>query len=304
MQMNEENQKLEFYSKHGAITNPNDYYHILERQPVSIEGICENTFSLVLNDFLYHMRCFHLPDFYADDMNIRSVEKKLEKIDLRTQDQELVIENNSCSLGNCRDISLIICASLRQKAIPSRVRSGFATFFNPIKKFDHWICEYWNLENKCWHRIDPWMYQINKAINKLPKEFSEGFSALNLDPLNLGSVFFLTGAEAWQRCRNNIDSFNNYGTYEEGLEGEWFVRDNMIRDLFCLNKIEPLPWDCWGIMGKQNSVINEAEYLLLDEVASALLSDNVSLIKLNELFLRLNGDKIFDTLKNDQVLIT
>jgi hypothetical protein len=138
------------------------------------------------------------------------------------------------------------------------------------------------------------MYQIKQAINRLPKEYSEGFSVLNLDPLNLDSVFFLTGAEAWERCRNNVDDFNNFGTYEVGLEGEWFVRDNMIRDLFCLNKMEPLPWDCWGLMGKQNNDIDETGYLLLDKVASVLSSDNVSLRTLTELSLQLGNAGIPD----------
>jgi hypothetical protein len=295
--MKEEEQELEFYSKQGIISDPKEYFYILEQQPFSVDELCKNIRSFVLNDFLYNMHCFQIPEYYQGDMNIRSIDKKLENIEQRTNNQELGELNCSRSVGNCRDISLFICASLRHRAIPSRVRSGFATFFNPIKKFDHWICEYWSFEKKCWQRIDPWMYQINESINLLPKEFSDGFSVLNLDPLSLDSIFFLTGAEAWQKCRKNIDSFNNYGTYKEGLDGEWFVRDNMIRDLFCLNKIETLPWDCWGIMGKQNSLIEETEYLLLDEVASTLLSDNISFKKLDDFFLRLDGNEIFDCLK-------
>ncbi len=33
-----------------------------------------------------------------------------------------------------------------------------------------------------------------------------------------------------------------------GIEGDlwglWFLRNTMLRDLLCLNKVEPLPWDC------------------------------------------------------------
>jgi hypothetical protein len=275
---------LGFYSKHGILTDPQDFvvYSFLEQQLENVEQICESISLLVLNDFLYTMRCFHIPDSSLGDINIRSVKEKLEKINQRIQSNECKNENDRYSLGNCRDISLIICATLRHKAIPARLRSGFATFFNPIKKFDHWICEYWNDEKKCWERIDGWMYQIKKAINKLPNEYSEGFSALDLDPLHLDPKFFLTGSEAWRKCRNGEDDFKNYGTYQEGLDGEWFVRDNMIRDIFCLNKIEPLPWDCWGTMGKQNNRIDEPEHLLLDKMASALSVGDVSLKVLHE----------------------
>jgi len=292
--MKEDKQELDFYGKHGMISDPKSYYHILDHRPFSIEKTCENIFSIIVNDLLYNMHCVNISGSFKEDINVRSVAGKLEIVDQRIKSQSEGVKNECNSLGNCRDLSLIICASFRQKAIPSRVRSGFATFFNPIKKFDHWICEFWNQEEKHWQRIDPWMYQIKQAINRLPKECSEGFSVLNLDPLNLDSVFFLTGAEAWERCRNNVDDFNNFGTYEVGLEGEWFVRDNMIRDLFCLNKIEPLPWDCWGAMGKQNNDIDETGYLLLDKVASILSSDNVSLKTLTELSLQLGEAGIPD----------
>jgi len=289
--MKNDEQELDFYTKQGAITDPQEYYYFIEQQPDNVEQICESISSLVLNDFLYSIHCLQIPDLCSGDVNIRSIKEKLTEINQRAQCNEFKKENDSHSLGNCRDISLILCAILRHKGIPARLRSGFATFFNPMKKFDHWICEYWNEEKCNWDRIDGWMYQIKKFRDKLPDEYAKGFSDLGLNPLWLDSKFFITGAEAWKKCRNGEDEFKNYGTYQEGLEGEWFVRDNMIRDLFCMIKTEPLPWDCWGIMGKQNHSIDEIEYMLLDNTASVLSSGNVPLETLHELSRQLKGSE-------------
>lgn len=289
--MKRENQELYFYSKLGPLTDPQEYYFFIEQQPDNVEQICESISSLILNDFLYSIHCLQIPDLCSDDVNLRSIKEKLTEINQRIQCNEFIKENDSCSLGNCRDISLTLCAILRHKGIPARLRSGFATFFNPIKKFDHWICEYWNAEKYNWDRIDGWMYQIKKYIDKLPDEYAKSFSYLGLNPLYLDSKFFITGAEAWEKCRNGEDEFKNYGTYQIGLEGEWFVRDNMIRDLFCLIKTEPLPWDCWGIMGKQNQTIDETEYMLLDKIASVLSSGNVPLKTLLEFSRQLKGSE-------------
>lgn len=68
------------------------------------------------------------------------------------------------------------------------------------------------------------------------------------------------------------ENSKDYGTNEKKLKGEWFIRDNMIRNLFCLNKMEPLPWDCWGIMGAKNKKIDEKENEILFNTANIIVS--------------------------------
>ncbi|MBD3254948.1 MAG: hypothetical protein GF383_07630 [Candidatus Lokiarchaeota archaeon] len=275
---------IDFYKNHGLLSSPGDYLYILEQTPEDLNGICDIMHNITAIDFLVNLGVFNIPKKHKSDVNIKSAANKLKALANRNANNKNtngVFKNKL--FGNCRDISLLLCASLRHKGIPSRIRSGFATFFAPIKKFDHWVCEYWDETSNDWKRIDLWMHQVQKHLDKIPAEFGAGMAQIDINPLNVGKSFFLTGGEAWSICRNNSDDPKNYGTYEPGLEGLWFIRDNMIRDLFCLNKIEMQAWDCWGIMGRENAVNPEKDNNLLDKVARDTTEQRISLETINTL---------------------
>jgi transglutaminase-like putative cysteine protease len=42
----------------------------------------------------------------------------------------------------CRDFALLAVSALREQRIPTRLRVGFASYFNPRYREDHWVCEY------------------------------------------------------------------------------------------------------------------------------------------------------------------
>lgn len=57
--------------------------------------------------------------------------------------------------------------------------------------------------------------------------------------------FFVAG-KAWQLCRGgqaNPDRFA-LDTSDSGRE---YIASQFVRDLVCLNKMELLEWDCWGV---------------------------------------------------------
>src|SRR4051794_31308665 len=57
-------------------------------------------------------------------------------------------------VGTCRHFAVLATAFLRARGVPARGRCGFATYFIPRKKVDHWIVEYWSREERRWIRID------------------------------------------------------------------------------------------------------------------------------------------------------
>ena len=63
----------------------------------------------------------------------------------------------------CRDFSLLVCAVLRAKGIPARLRSGFATYLAQNHFEDHWVCEYWNKE-KGWIAVDAQLDDIHRQV--------------------------------------------------------------------------------------------------------------------------------------------
>jgi len=63
-------------------------------------------------------------------------------------------------VGTCRHFAVLACALLRHRGIASRVRCGFATYFQPGQGLDHWIVEYREDTSKRWVRLDPeiWVF--------------------------------------------------------------------------------------------------------------------------------------------------
>lgn len=263
--------ELNYYATHGSFTAPGSFAHLLQEFPEDVMKLSEYIHRLILIDFLPNMGIISVPQDHLADVNLRGVEAKLAQI-LARDDSDLQCARSfeTRLLGNCRDLSLLLCAVLRNNQIPARLRSGFATFFHPEKFFDHWLCEYWNQSKERWIKVDLWMSQIQHLKDNLPAQLAKGFLELNYHPYDVEDSYFLTGGEAWINCQEKGDDPDRYGTYEEELKGIWFIRDNLIRDLLCLTKLEPLPWDCWGLMGRENKVISKVSLDALNEIAHLL----------------------------------
>lgn len=284
---------LEYYSEHGVITSPGSHRHLLASFSTDISELCECIHRCMLIDLLPTMGVIKVPKEHLNDNNIRVIQDKLEEIVRRDDSSILSLRSKEkLLLGNCRDLSLMMCSVLRNHKIPARLRSGFGTFFVPQKYFDHWVCEYWNKLEKRWIKVDPWMSQIQYRKEMLPPELFDGLLKLNYNPYDVTNEYFITGGQAWINCREYGHNPDDYRTYEDFLKGTWFVRDNMIRDLLCLYKIEPLPWDCWGIMGRENNNINDEELEVLDKLAQFLSDENFTEAHLLE---KLKGLQIFDS---------
>jgi hypothetical protein len=57
------------------------------------------------------------------------------------------------------------------------------------------------------------------------------------------------------------------------MKGLWFVRGDLLRDFAALNKMELLPWDCWGLILGDDQDISADGLALLDRVAALCQSD-------------------------------
>jgi Transglutaminase-like superfamily len=133
-------------------------------------------------------------------------------------------------VGTCRHFAVLSCALLRVRGIPARARCGFATYFISGKSVDHWIVEYWRSDTSRWARID------TEIIG----------TTLVADVTDLAAEEFLSGGEAWTRCRAGSVDPDSFGV--AGVEHAWGIgeiRGNAIRDLASLCKVEMLPWDEW-----------------------------------------------------------
>ena len=166
-------------------------------------------------------------------------------------------------IGTCRHFAVISCALLRHHGVPSRVRCGFATYFQPGQGLDHWITEYRHRESGRWIRIDSEI--LGQEILAQPEDLRPGQ--------------FLSGGEAWRAFRQgeiDASTFGVYGTHNWGA-GE--IRGNAVKDLAALNKVETLPWDEWGRMTQAYKGETGADYdELLDTLADVCASDDAAAV--------------------------
>ena len=76
---------------------------------------------------------------------------------------------------------------------------------------------------------------------------------------------FLPAGQGWQMCRTGKADPETFGYGRR--HGMWFIRRNLVHDLFALNKTEMLAWDSWGLMSFQPQDIPPEQMDLLDKIA-------------------------------------
>lgn len=170
-------------------------------------------------------------------------------------------------VGTCRHLAVLSCALLRAHGVPARARCGFAGYFTAGRYVDHWITEHWDEPSGRWRRIDAEI--LGTDVVSRPADLADGV--------------FLSGGEAWQRCRAGLLDPMDFGIDFAALPdliGPAEIRGNAIRDLAALNKVEMLPWDEWGPMRASYDGTTGPDFdELMDTVADACASDEADRIR-------------------------
>jgi hypothetical protein len=90
------------------------------------------------------------------------------------------------------------------------------------------------------------------------------------DPLDVPREQFIGGGLAWQMCRSGAADPDSFGIFD--MHGLGFIRGDFIRDVAALNKVELLPWDCWGLILHPN-LDDPSDLSLLDTLADLTRGD-------------------------------
>jgi hypothetical protein len=166
-------------------------------------------------------------------------------------------------VGTCRHFAVLSCALLRRAGIPSRVRCGFAMYFQPGQALDHWITEYWDGEEPGWIRVDSEI--LGQSVVAHPERLEPGQ--------------FFSGGEAWSAYRRGEVDGSIFGVYGTENWGPAEIRGNAVKDLASLNRVEMLPWDEWGRMTEAYAFKTGEDYdELLDELAVICARDDLCAI--------------------------
>lgn len=250
---------FEFYAKQSKYTDPGKYIDLYESVPADVTSIVN-----VVQGALIHMERIEkdtLPfskrqiDRGIGCSTVRDLLKNISKLDSRSLVFERPIEKRS--VGICTHFAMLTCSMLRHHNIPARCRGGFETYFSSEKHHDHWICEYWKVDENRWVRIDP---EVNEF-------FIEKYS-VPTQHLDLPDGVFKSGATVWRQCRNGEANPAHFGISGDRWYGGWdFVLNEIVLDFLALNKIELMPWDGNDLSEKGFDRLSENDFELLDQIA-------------------------------------
>jgi hypothetical protein len=234
---------------------------LLKDLPDTVPRIVETVQNTLLHIFWADRYGEKLTEERSNEVNIRSAANILRRA--HTLKQASLTEKRLLServIGNCRDFTVLSVALMRSNGIPARARCGFGAYFSSpdskLQYMDHWVVEYWNVEEDRWGMVDSQLDVLQRKVLKL-----------DFDPLDVPHDRFITGGAAWQMCRVGKADPESFGIFD--MSGLGFIRGDMIRDLAALGKIPLLPWDCWGVMLDED--IKDVE--LLDQVSDVTQPD-------------------------------
>jgi hypothetical protein len=271
--MDTKTQALGYYATPGPMTDPGCHADLLDGLPAGIPEL-----SRVVQGVLTHPPDAELYGPYATEerrceIRTHSVEGMLDRI--RKLDDRPLSEPRSrerCPAGICAHAATLMCSLLRHQDVPARVRDGFAAYLAPGMWTNHWVTEYWDSDRGTWVRADA----------ELP-EGAGGERGLAFDPADVPEDQFIPAGEAWRRCRAGEADPASFG-YPGFTGGLGYIAQQVVLDLAALNKVELLPEDRWGILGKPAAELTGNDLALFDRVAALTTSNDVRPSEVREVY--------------------
>jgi len=250
------NRALNFYKTQGIRTNVQE--GSFSCFPDDISSICEILRGIGIHPCDLEEYNLDLSQERVNDRYLKTVQEALDKV-IALKNDPLINsrEPKDKIVIVCRHFAMLLVSVLRSKGIPARCRCGFATYFSNGWLEDHWICEYWNEKEERWLRVDSQIHKIKSNIKQI---------AL-IDPTDMPKDIFFPAGVIWRLYRQGFISGEYCGfSHMNSQTGAWYIRGNMLRDFFALNKVEYDYLELSKLMDG-NYTPSEKELLLLDQIA-------------------------------------
>ena len=246
---------LTYFSQFGRMTNPGNYLDFYADLPSDVPSLVKVVQGLVVHVFWAERYGLTLSRDRQAEVQLRTMERRIART-LELDPGSLIAArlNEKKTVGNCRDFSVTLASMLQSKGVPARPRCGFGTYFMPDHFEDHWVCEYWNAVEGRWVLVDAQLDDLQCNVLKI-----------SFNTLDVPRDQFIVGGSAWKMCRSGQADPNRFGIFD--MNGIDFVKGNFIRDIASLNKMELLPWDCWGLILSDYASLPPDDLSLFDRLA-------------------------------------
>ncbi len=246
---------LTYFSQYGRMTSPGPYVHLYTDLPSDIPALTQVVQGLMVHVFWGERYGLNHSEERKAEVQLRSMERRLARtLALDPSPLTTPRANAQKIVGNCRDFSVTLASMLQSKGIPARPRCGFATYFEPGLYIDHWVCEYWNHSEERWVMVDAQLDEVQQDVLKP-----------SFHTLDVPRDQFIVGGAAWQMCRHGQADPAKFGIFD--MNGMDFVKGDFLRDVAALNKVELLPWDCWGMILLDYATLPPDDLIMLDRLA-------------------------------------
>ena len=252
---------LTYFAQYGTMTDPGPYAHLYADLPSDIPSLIRVVQGLIVHVFWGESYGLNLSEERKAEVQLRSMERRLTRmLELDSSPLATPRPNEKKVIGNCRDFSLTLASMLQSKGIPARPRCGFAPYFEPNLYIDHWVCEYWNEDEQRWVFVDAQLDDVQQNILKI-----------SFNTLDVPRDQFIVGGAAWNMCRRGQADPDRFGIFD--MHGMDFVKGDFLRDVAALNKMELLPWDCWGMILTEHDTLPPDDLSMLDHLADLTSTD-------------------------------
>ena len=193
---------LGFYRTQSPWTDPGEHEGMYAGIPDDVASIVESVQGVVVHGGLVWLYELKPSEAQQGGPVIRRTDELLGRIKAlddagldvqRPPEKRLVV--------NCRQFAVLTCSILRHKGIPARARAGYALYtWRDGKHENHWICEYWNENEKRW-------IQVDAQIDGKQREFFK----IDFDTLDIPKGRFVVAGDGWRVFRDGEVPPENFG---------------------------------------------------------------------------------------------
>ena len=252
---------LTYFAQFGKITHPGPYAHLYAELTSDVPSLVRVVQGLMVHVFWGERYGLNLSEERKAEVQLRTMERRLARtLELDPGALTTPRPNEQKVVGNCRDFSVTLASMLQSKGIPARPRCGFGAYFLPNHYEDHWVCEYWNETEERWVLVDAQLDELQQDVLKT-----------TFNTLDVPRDQFIVGGAAWKMCRSGQAHPDQFGIFD--MHGMDFVKGDFVRDVAALNKVELLPWDCWGMILTDYNTLPPDDLSMLDRLADLTCND-------------------------------
>lgn len=255
---------LDFYKKTSAYTYLGNYTLFAKNLPNDIETLCilqrrQIFHPITVIDALNNKNNFEVSKtrlVFEEDIfpTASSMINELLRLDnnytIKRKDKDRIYVT-------CRGQAILLTAILKAKGYSARVRSGFAPYikYDGIAH-DHWIVEYYNLEEKRWILVDP-----DCCLEEI-----------KFNPFNIPRNEFIFGAQAYLGIRNKEykDKEILFASNPPTLGLKAAIR-GLFYDFYSLMNEEGIFLHMPKYIVEKDFNLSEKEYKELDKLATLLV---------------------------------